>query len=563
MEKHLSIKTVKLKKINVIKNEDVYDIKVNKNHNFFANGILVHNCGEQPLPNSTSCNLGSINVAEFITEDNKFDEYDFGSQVVRSMYYLDLVIDATKYPLTEIEKRTKAIRPVGLGIMGLADLAIKLNIEYGSPAFLLLCKKIGQIMSAFSLISTIEIAKIKGSYDEYWEITDKLFGELNEIKDVDNERFYFNSITNNDNVPYTFKHAMYALALYTAIPISEWTKDLVRYGLRNSRRLSIAPTGTISLILNTSSSIEPNFAYEWTRTVTVNKDEKQELKYYHKLYNENNKNKGLLVSASDLSVMQHVETVAEFAKWIDSGISKTVNLAFESTVDDVKQIYEYCYNNKIKGITIYRDGSRNNQPLVKTKSKIENEKDTENNIIYELNVNNDSNSGIRIRPKIMRGLTTKSDSPYGSIYVTANFDDNNKMFETFISAGKSGSVSKSVTEALSRVISLALRSNVDINDIVKTISNISGSEIWVYDTINGKEVFVKSIPDVTAKMLADINDYSTNLTNNTIDIKTNNDIDINMDTEKMYNKLCPECGSTMIMLSGCQTCMNCGYSPCK
>ena len=548
---------------------------------------------EQPLPDSTSCNLGSINVSEFV-KDGYFDIDSFKEQILRAVYYLDLVIDATRYPLPEIEQRTKAIRPIGLGIMGLADLAIKLNIRYGSKEFIFLCKEIGRSLASMSLYGTITIAKIKEAYDEFKNITLPLFNSgilydsikkstnnfiepknpfdtpslkqiINANEDVDTRiKIYnniYNQMINDSNLPFTFKNALKSLYIDQCGDCS-WLYDMFTYGLRNSRRLSIAPTGTISLILNTSSSIEPNFAYEWTRTVTVDSNTKQDMKFYHKLYNEQNKLAEILPCASELSVKEHVECVAEFAKWVDSGISKTVNLSNDATVDDVKKIYDYCYDNKIKGITIYRDGSRDNQPLKKETVKQEVQNIITNEEKIATNIKNDNYNSIRVRPKIMKGLTTKSDSPYGSIYVTANFDDNNKIFETFISAGKSGSVSKSVTEAMSRVISLALRANVDINDIIKTISNISGSELWIYDTIDGKEVYVKSIPDATAKMLADLNEYSATLSNTIIQHKKDN-IKETDDIELIHSNICPECGKSMIMVSGCAICTACGFSPCR
>ena len=999
-----------IKSIKLIGKETVYDFYCEKSDTWITNGYVSRGCGEQPLPDSTSCNLGSINVSEFV-KDGYFDIDSFKEQILRAVYYLDLVIDATRYPLPEIEQRTKAIRPIGLGIMGLADLAIKLNIRYGSKEFIFLCEEIGRNLASMSLYGTIAIAKIKGSYDEFKNITLPLFNSgiiydsikkssdnfiepknpfdtpslkqiINANEDVDTRiKIYnniYNQMINDDNLPFTFKNALEALYIDQGGDCS-WLYDMFTHGLRNSRRLSIAPTGTISLILNTSSSIEPNFAYEWTRTVTVDSNTKQDMKFYHKLYNEENKQAGILPCASELSVREHVECVAEFAKWIDSGISKcvaegtkiqtnkgiyniedfsinrtpdtftdisdkdiyvrdlngdwkkvlshycggknktikihldngfvlecsenhklmtsdgwkkasditmndviefrdcdysdkyegnkeipfeeielygsqksvnlpkymteklakwlgmivadgsttniipwrigltsgnkkvteeyieltkelfgiephilqdkrtnnylvnivinnktlalwvyaligsgcnnkfvpdqilhgskseqiafiegctldgyvaksknnvkylvlfegyaknirdniyamcrglglyvtmgkkrvcstdkytysvrliyddkntinsieshkqiitnnkrkykmikvlpeyhnqlqpfvgfakdnevrynrlrsiknskyvredslvneninyddsnyylriknieysennifdievedthsylisgvvshnTVNLSNDATVEDVKKIYDYCYDNKIKGITIYRDGSRDNQPLKKETVKQEVQNIITNEEKIATNIKDDNYNSIRVRPKIMKGLTTKSDSPYGSIYVTANFDDNNKIFETFISAGKSGSVSKSVTEAMSRVISLALRANVDINDIIKTISNISGSELWIYDTIDGKEVYVKSIPDATAKMLADLNEYSATLSN-TIVQRKKDDIKETDDIELIHSNICPECGKTMIMVSGCQTCINCGYSPCR
>lgn len=512
-----------------------------------------------------------------------FDTNAFIEQIWRSMYYLDLVIDATRYPLTKIKNRTKAIRPVGLGLMGLADAAIKMGYVYGSPEFLLFCEKIGKILAAHSLLSTIKMASIKTSYEEYKNITLPLLMSAVDEKILETERntnglalynvdfldlsklshetlvYIYKNIIKNDKIPFTFRNAIVeASEVYNG---TEWMVDLLTYGLRNSRRLSIAPTGTIALILNTSSSIEPNFAYSWDRKVTVSADKQETLKYYHKLYSEDNKNKGLLVTASDISIKEHTECVAIFAKYIDSGISKTVNLPNDATIEDVREVYSYCFENNIKGITIYRDGSRDNQPLVKTDiTKQDKYIHQQEEVICDLFTKKESNFAVTERPKIMHGITTKSDSPYGSIYVTANFDKDNKMFETFISAGKSGSISKSVTEALSRVISLALRKGVIIEDIVKTISNISGSELWVYDAIDGKEIYVKSIPDAVAKMMNDLNTYYKQLENFEIAPKINTK---QIDAEIIHGDICPDCGSVMAMVSGCAICQSCGSSPCR
>jgi len=576
VEKSLSIKTVKIKKIRVIENADVYDIKVNKNHNFFANNILVHNCGEQPLPNETSCNLGSINLERFVDEAGIFNWSEFHDQIIRATYYLDLVIDVTKYPLEIIEKRTKAIRPIGLGIMGLADACIKMGIKYGSEDFYAFCTQIAKKLAVYSLISSAAIAAKKGSYNEWKSTSNMIEKVLNLDYNLDTDESLIrvsHDIVDSVELPISFRYAISELvngSVEKTLALETLRAILCESGLRNSRRLSIAPTGTISLLLNTSSSIEPNFAYEWTRTVTVNESKKETLNYYHRMYSEENKNKGLLISAHDLSPEQHARVVKCFAPYIDSAISKTVNLPSEATVKDVKDVYMYCYKNGIKGITIYRDGSRNEQPIRKEDS---NSKNTMNSTDESLKVNEVKESTnspmLRKRPKIMHGLTTKSDSPYGSIYITANFDDRGKMFETFISAGKSGSVSKSITEALSRVISLALRSGVNINDIIKTISNISGSEVWVYDNIDGEEVIVKSIPDAAAKMLTDLSRYESSVeVNQVVKLAPKPETAVSLDVDSSYKfghveSVCPECGLKMIPASGCAVCGSCGYSSCK
>lgn len=558
----------RISKIEYCEPEDVYNGTVDDFHNFYFGGFDVGdgrtsivlkslNCGEQPLANATSCNLGSINVSEFVNE-GVFDFDEFRDQIFRSIYYLDLVIDASSYPLSEIEERTKNIRPVGLGIMGLADASIKMGIRYGSDNFLVFCDEISKTLAFYSLIASTEIARLKQPFP-LWD-KEVVEGEespknliLRNIKEFYDDRTPVNEISSLIHTIdlartedfYDYSHKKYK--------VTDVSNRIAEFGLRNSRRLSIAPTGSISLILNTSSSIEPNFSYEWVRKITVSSSEKQDLVYKHKLNTEGNKKAGLLVSSHDLTPKQHVDVVKSFAKYCDSGISKTVNLPNSATIEDVKNVYEMCYNEGIKGITVYRDGSRDFQPLSVAKKEEESVALTEEKAVL-----------IKKRPQFMSGVTTKSDSPYGSIYLTANFDNDGNMFETFVSAGKSGSVSKSITEALSRVISLALRANVAVDDIVKTISNISGSEIWVYDTFDGKEIMVKSIPDATAKMLKDINSYYHSLEKKTLKTISNaEEVNKSNDIEEIHGKKCPECNATMVMASGCECCMSCGFSPCK
>ncbi len=533
---------------------------------------------EQPLSNETSCNLGSLNLVSFIN-DGIFNYDEFAEAVKRTIYYLDLVIDATSYPLDVIEEKTKAIRPVGLGVMGLADAAILLGLKYGSREFYMFSKDIARIMAGESLyMSYVMGSELKTPYQMwrkegnsdctkdmlcFYVSTDKevkTFEECVQLLKTFKERTS-KEVSLSDKL-WSISNALDYLvnsAYNSFIDVEEVAKifdclfnvNNKNSGLRNSRRLSIAPTGTISLILNTSSSIEPNFAYEWDRLVTINEKEKQTLKYYHRFNTKENKEKGLLISAHDVEPSQHVEVVKCFAPYIDSAISKTVNLPHDATVDQVKEVYEECFKNKIKGITIYRDGSRSEQPLQKTEVKHEEASNNDDPITIK------SVSKIKDRPQFMSGVTTKSDSPFGSIYVTSNFDNDGNPFEIFVSAGKSGSISKSITEALSRVISLALRAGVDIDDIVKTMNNISGSEGWVYDTLDGKEIIVRSIPDAISKMLKDLIDF-----NNIKGVVVKKIPITNIDFSKK-GVLCPECGNQMIMISGCMLCAGCSYSPCR
>lgn len=539
--------------------EDVYNGTVDEYHSYLVgayreiddNGatttvyIKSANCGEQPLVinednfGGSSCNLGSINVYEFVEKDCSgkyvFNYDKFIAQIHRSMYYLDLVIDVTAYPLKNIEDNTKDIRPVGLGIMGLADAAILLGYKYGDDNFINWCDNIGKTLAKHSLLSSIFMADLKGSYPAAETFIDRLYDEP--VKNL--PKSFVNAITlcgDSDE---------YDMRIIDMLSMS---------GIRNSRRLTIAPTGTISLLLNTSSSIEPNFAFEWYRDVITENNEKIKLKYTHRLNTPENAKAGLLLTAHDIDVDSHIEPVAVFAKYIDAAISKTVNLPETATVDDVKSVYEKCYEKGIKGITIYRNNSRDAQPIHIDK------KPSQDNTIAT--TQHSENVKIKDRPKFVRGITTKSDSPWGSVYVTLNFDNNDKCFEVFVTAGKSGSENKAVTEALSRVISLALRAGISLDEIIRTISNISGSEIWVYEAADKTEVYVKSIPDAIAKMLHDLKEYKNTLIEQISESEPNNG---NNDNDIISHKtdICPECGGKLDMVSGCNICKNCGWSACR
>lgn len=554
-------KYITVTSITPIGKHTVYDIHAPISDTWITNGYVSRGCGEQPLivnndnNGGSSCNLGSINVYEFVDKETKtFKTDEFIKQIYRAMYYLDLVIDVTSYPLESIEANTKDIRPIGLGIMGLADAAIELGYKYGTNEFLTFCDFIGSTLSVYSLKASVRMAATKGAYPA----CNVFINKLREICNYDCDtvwgydsyhRMLNNNVFNNDDIPRTFKNTLVeSMETFDCNLFAE----LLCNGLRNSRRLTIAPTGTISLLLNTSSSIEPNFAFEWTREVVVDNDNKTQLKYYHRLNTPENESNGLLVTAHDLDIKGHVMPVAIFAKYIDAAISKTVNLPEDADVSDVEAVYQMCFKNNIKGITIYRNNSRSFQPL-----KIEDKKEDEPKVVC--------NQIVQKRPKIMSGLTTKSDSPWGSIYVTLNFDSNGKTFETFISAGKSGSENKAVTEALSRVISLALRAGVELNDIIQTISNISGSEVWVYENEDKTEVYVKSIPDVVAKMLADLKSYHKELNDKINGVK----VDVDKASFSLTQPAttakdtCPECGVKLRFEGGCNICPNCGHSDCR
>ncbi|MBR0074588.1 MAG: adenosylcobalamin-dependent ribonucleoside-diphosphate reductase [Synergistaceae bacterium] len=496
-------------------------------------------CGEQPLPNFTSCNLGSVNIESFV-DDGKFDWNKFQSQVFRSIYYLDLVIDACSYPLEKIGERTKAIRPVGLGIMGLADASIKQNIIYGSDEFNAFCEKLGGILATSALTATIKIvddAK-KSPFKEH-NLVRELF--VDERIPESNEEFMsmLGRMRNEGNIPVTLINTLAKFEFDDAKYILE---NLFKGNMRNSRRLSIAPTGSISMLMDTSSGIEPNFAWSWNRRIMKTDGSGFENReYWHRLLTPEQKSEyrasgGNLsnpayVTAYDISTQQHVKVTGIFAQIVDSGISKTVNLPNSATIEDVRQVYQDCYNIGCKGITIYRDGSRSFQPIEVKKE--EKKPETEN-----------KSPRVKARPGlVVFGKTIKDTTPWGSIYVTLNLDGK-EPFEIFINVGKSGSELKAMTEALSRVISIGLRSGCSLEDFIDTLRGLSGKEYWMLNSDD--DHVARSIPDAIALLLDKL-------------------IDRQVMTARRNDKnlICPECGAPLEMISGCEYCFSCGYSPCK
>ena len=498
-------------------------------------------CGEQPLPNFTSCNLGSINVEMFAGREG-FDWEGLSAQAFRSMYYLDLVIDACMYPLDVIGERTKAIRPVGLGIMGLADASIIQGITYGSDEFNAFCGKLGGVLARSALCSTIGIVKDanKPAFPEH-DLVRKLFER---VKLPENEEEYSRmllSMREGKVIPATLVNTLEGFSFDEA---REILPDVFAGNMRNSRRLSIAPTGSISMILDASSGIEPNFAWSWNRRIMKTDGSGfEDRDFWHKLLTEDQRKEyrasgGHLsapeyVTAYDITTQQHVNVTGIFAQVVDSGISKTVNLPNSATVEDVRRVYQDCYDMGCKGITIYRDGSRSFQPIEVKKEEKAPEPEPEQ-----------KSGKVKARPGlVVFGKTIKDTTPWGSIYVTLNFDGK-EPFEIFINVGKSGSELKAMTEALSRVISIGLRSGCSLEDFIDTLKGLSGKEYWMLNCDDNH--VARSIPDAIALLLEKL-------------------INREVLAAKRRDKslLCPECGSPLEMISGCEYCFSCGYSPCK
>ncbi len=463
-------------------------------------------CGEQPLLPYESCNLGSINLSKMVravvdSSDPttmyrcEIDWDKLEQTVKKAVHFLDNVIDANKYPLTEIEDNTKANRKVGLGVMGWADMLIQLKIPYDSNEAVKLAERVMGFIQDKSHQASSELAKKRGAFPN-WE----------------------RSIYHEKQTP-----------------------------MRNSTVTTIAPAGTISIIAGCSSGIEPLFAISYIRTVMDNtrmveanpffEKEAKERGFYSEVLMENIAGRGsvrafeevpvdlkrIYVTAHDIAPEWHVRHQAVFQRYTDNAVSKTINLPNQATVEDVEKAYELAYQLGCKGVTIYRDGSREAQVLSTRKEKKEEGK------IAPLD-----------RPTTLAGITDKIKTGYGNLYVTINTLDG-KPFEVFAQIGKSGYSTMADTEAICRLVSLALRSGISVDKIIEQLYGIGGAS-----QVFQEGGLIMSIPDAIAKVL--MKHFGT----------TQN---ANHDRDLTY-EFCPDCGSKLDHDSGCVVCSQCGFSKC-
>jgi ribonucleoside-diphosphate reductase alpha chain len=424
-------------------------------------------CGEQPLHPYESCNLGSINVANFYASGRKdsFDWDRFAKVIAVAVRFLDNVIDVNKYPLPKIEEMSKGNRRIGLGVMGWADLLIKMKIKYDSAEALALAEKVASFLRKKASEESERLARLRGSFPNI------------------------------------------AKSVYKGKRI------------RNATVLTIAPTGTISRIAGCSSSIEPVFAFEFTSRIIDS-----EIKDVHPLYQDwkaQNPEKPApeyFVTAHDIAPEWHIRMQAAFQKYVDNSVSKTINLPHGASLKDVEKAYLSAYDLATKGITIYRDRSREDQVLAKAAPE-------EKRLPQE-------------RPDTLTSITDKIKTGFGNLYVTISFF-NQKPFEVFASIGKSGYTTMADAEAIGRLISLALRSGVDPKEVVSQLKGIGGAE-----PIFTEGGLVQSIPDAISKILE----------RHFGEVKNN--------SKDMFQSVCRQCGTTLPD-EKCPTCPNCGWNRCS
>ncbi|MCD6383285.1 MAG: vitamin B12-dependent ribonucleotide reductase [Thermoplasmata archaeon] len=504
-------------------------------------------CGEQPLLPYESCNLGSINLSNFVS-NGEIDYERLKDTVWKAIHFLDNVIDVNNFPLKEIGDMTRALRKIGLGVMGWADLLFKLGIPYDSEEAVKLADKVMGFIQSEAKNASRKLAEERGPFPKFKGSTYDKKGEP---------------------------------------PI------------RNATVTTIAPTGTISIIAGCSSSIEPVFALAFERHVL----DQDRLLEVHPIFKEALEKRGIyseeliqkileegtiqkfseipedikrvFVTSLDIAPEWHVMMQATFPQHVDNAVSKTINFPNSATVEDIKKSYLMAYDLECKGLTVYRDGSREEQVLNRLKSLKEKEERKKTGKYIKP----------RPRPAVMQGMTGKIKVGCGNLYITINYDEEGP-FEIFSSLGKAGGCAAAQIEAISRLVSLALRSGIDPFQIVKQLKGIrcpnpikigpgQGEILSCPDAI-GKalERFMMGKPiSFQEEVLGFTLDRFTPVENGGTEEEVEEDNDPNNHTmmipkvgeikeEMEHVGVCPECGSPLIYESGCEKCPNCFYSKC-
>ena len=490
-------------------------------------------CGEQPLLPYESCNLGSINLARMVRYTDTGAEVDtdkLSRAITTAVHMLDNVIDMNRYPIPQIDEMSKQTRRIGLGVMGFADLSVQMGIPYDSEEALELAERVMGFVKEKTHEASIALAESRGVFPA-WE----------------------GSIYNQPDGP----------------------------RLRNSAPTTIAPTGTISIIAGASSGIEPLFALSYVRNVMDNtllveanpffEAVARKEGFYSQELMETLAHKGslhdmdaempewvrrLFVTSHDITPEWHVRMQAAAQRHTDNAVSKTINFPATATTQDIANAYMLAHDLGCKGITIYRDGSKDNQVL--STGETARAAGSEGAVAIPLSHSQQTLTP-RARPEEMMGVTERIRTGHGNMYITVNFDDQSKPFEVFTTLGKAGGCDSAQLEAISRLVSLALRSGIDLQSIIEQLRGITCCPAWD----NG--VLVRSAPDAVAlalqrhvtpegedqpaaaqlKLFASVRDQAA------WDLQG-----------ELPRSRCPDCSSPLAYQEGCLMCTSCGWNKC-
>ena len=476
--------------------------------------------------------MGSLNLAEFVTEDKEFDYNNFTIAVNIAVKALNEVLDegVMLHPLQEQRDSVRDWRQIGLGIFGLADMLIKMGIRYGSKESIDLCDKIGFAMADMALFASSALANCDGAYPKY------------------NSEAVESSMFLKENSELDTQHC------------------IQRYGLRNSQLLTIAPTGSLSSMFGVSGGIEPIFANYYTRKTESLHGHDEYYKVYTPIVEKYMKEHGItddamlpdfFVTAQDLDYKNRIEM---WQKHIDASISSTVNVPNSFTVEETEDLYMSAWKSGLKGVTIFRDGCKrtavlttNNKPEEKTEDKNNTHDISELPRGYITDVSDD-----------LVGYKRKITTGCGTIHLEAYADETNgEPQETFINIGSGGGCERNY-QFISRLISLALRAGVPIEAIIDQAMSIRPCTAYVNRTKAKRDTSAgTSCPSAIGYALKDLlnkmNDMRTDEADSDDEEESAKDVIHDIDDS---GARCPECGEKLAFEGGCNSCKACGWSKC-
>lgn len=504
--------------------------RYNKRSNtwYFERIVATNPCGEQGLGPWAVCNLGAMNLAKYVDKNGDFDYESLDKDVKVAMRFMDNVVDANFYFYRETYDSQAKIRRTGLGTMGLGDALIMMKIPYGSDKSVEVIEKIYKTIRDSAYLASVDLAKEKGAFPNF-----------------DQEK--------------------YLKGWFIKRLPKEVRRQIAKHGIRNAVLLTQAPTGTTSLLAGVSSGIEPVYNFEFKRT-----DRTGEHTMYHDLYkkwreeNPDGVKPDYFVCAMDLSPEEHLKVQAKVQEYTDSSISKTVNAPNSFTVEDVKRLYSLAYKWGCKGVTFFRDGSRQGVlESVSDKKKEEEQEETSKEPMME-------------RSYKVTGATYKMDTPMGTAFITINEDEQGEPIEIFINVGKAGSDITAVAEALGRTVSTALRFRGALTpkeratEIAHQLSGIGGRRSVGFGASR-----IRSLPDAIAVALSHHLGIKANghtlqtdkhLTNGLAKVVTEpeqSQESIFLQPQQSKADICPSCGaSALVYEEGCSKCYVCGHSEC-
>lgn len=510
---------------------------------YFNTLIATNPCGEQPLPGFSVCNLGALNLATFATREGGVDWETLGRTVRYAVRFLDNVIDGTPYFFEENAQQQLNERRVGLGVMGLAELLIRCGLRYGSEEGNAFLDRLFRFITSEAYSASSDNAAEKGVFTHF-----------------DADKFLQSGFM--EGMP------------------QEVRAKVRDQGIRNVTLLTVAPTGTTGTMVGTSTGIEPYYFWSYFRKSRLGTHEEvvDVVKEWRDVHPDEEM-PDFFVTAMDLSPEAHVRVQAAVQRWVDSSISKTCNVPNEYTVEQTAELYELMYELGCKGGTIYRDGSRDEQVLNIKKDEKKDapqaaEAATSAVPVAPIVTAQDAVPAKRApyvyadhkrpRPRRLKGATYFVQTPVGKAYVTVNRNGDDQPFEVFANVGKVGSEGAAMSEAIGRLISLALRvpspisASERLEMIVDELEGIGGSRSIGFGVNR-----VTSLPDALAQVLRE-------------------DLEAHRDEEAaillgeaqpapqqlelmatLHADLCPECGhSTFVRIEGCKKCYSCGHSEC-